>query len=432
MSYNHFCRRVLAISNECFSDGSSNGRTLKNLLGVIEQENLAQFFIHGNPDYSFCSHYYQVTDKAALKAAVTLGLKSKSEKNKFLSGTKEQANWNFQHVIDKGCRNRYLRDIIWGTYFWWNKEFTCFLDDFKPEIVVLQAGDMPIMYDIAIKIAKKYDSKLVMYNSEGYVLKSVLYNGASKKDIWHNLLQRRLINRYKYFMCNTDFCIYSTEYLENEYQKKYPHPNKSTTLYTVSSIEVLPDKNETNNFELLYCGNLGVGRAPVLDQIAKMLYKINQNAVLSIYGKFISEEDQTLVTSNPNVYYGGVVPYTKIPELMSKASMLLHCENSERVVNLKYAFSTKIADCLASGRPFLVYADNEFPFVEYLKNNRCCHIASCEKEASSVLSKCLVDKAYRDKFHEAAITTARKYHSKVHNDEKMLSIFCILCNMENG
>ncbi len=60
--------RVLVLSNECFSNSSSNGRTLGNFVNAWPKSKIAQFFLSGNPDGMACENFYQVTDKQALKA----------------------------------------------------------------------------------------------------------------------------------------------------------------------------------------------------------------------------------------------------------------------------------------------------------------------------------------------------------------------------
>ena len=104
--------------------------------------------------------------------------------------------------------------------------------------------------------------------------------------------------------------------------------------------------------------------------------------------------------------------------------MLLHCEHPDRVGNLQNAFSTKIADSLASGRPFLVYAAEEYPFVQYLKENDSAHIAGTPGELSLVLSRCISDEAYRTKYVEAGVRLARERH----NVEKNCKIFLDVLN----
>lgn len=114
---------------------------------------------------------------------------------------------------------------------------------------------------------------------------------------------------------------------------------------------------------------------------------------------------------NDNVKYHGFVPYNEIAKVMSKATVLIRCENEENLENLRYAFSTKIADSLACGRPFFVYASDDFPFVKYLVKNDVAHIARNKKEIYKVLSRIKKDLEFRNKYISRAQALAQKNHS---------------------
>lgn len=406
--------RILVISNEPFNASSSNGRTMQNFLRNRKPEDLAQFYIHGTPDLDFCHHYFQVSDGDALR---TFLCGKKKEKHGQPGGA-EQSNTPKR---TRNCRNLLLRNTVWQSMRWWDGEMDAFLDDFRPEIVLLQAGDAPFMYRIALRIAKKYAAKLVMYNSEHYVLKKRMYSSVTGPSAWHFLLKASLGKWYGRFMDRVDYCIYSTHALEAAYQEAYPHPGKSTALYTTSEMLPLPDCS-TQPFSLLYCGNLGVGREYPLDELAKVLKEVDPNARLDIYGTFVDEEAEARVCGNENVVFHGFVDYTEVPRLMSQASMLVHCENRDRLENLQFAFSTKIADSLASKRPFLVYAHGDFPFVRYLKENQCAHIAQNPEQLRDVLKKCIEDREYRYRYVENGVATARKNHSQDSNCQRIQQI----------
>lgn len=425
-------KRLLVISNECFSQTGSNGRTLMNLLAGFAPERVAQFYLHGNPDFGACKNYYCVSDRDALYAVKHFGRCRKD------GHVKEEDASSVAPVVassakkmKKDCRNRYLRHLVWRTQFWWNAAFDRFLDGFRPEVVLLQAGDAPFMYDIARKIAKKYGARLMMFNTENYVLKRVMYSGAKRYSPFHMLLKGALTRAYSRFMKQADFCFYSTEYLEESYQKRYPHSGKSTTLYVTSAFEdctgILP---ETEHFSVVYCGNLGVGRADALDSFAKVLALVDPAARLDVYGKFASEEDEKKLTAPENVNYHGFVAYENIPAILSAAHMVLHAESSARVENLKGAFSTKIADCLACGRPFLVYASREYPFVQYLEKNGAAHIASTEEELAHTLSACIASREERSLHVAAARALADERHNLIKNAEKMQAVINGLTNKD--
>ncbi len=421
--------KILVISNEAFSDSGSNSRTMKNLLINLPKKTIAQFYLHGIPDRDFCGNYFRVSDGDSLNTF--LGKKKKSSDQATVTagtntGTMSKPASKPRPKPRRSYRNLVLRNLVWQSRRWWKSDFTKFYQDFQPDIVLLQAGDAPFMYAIARQIANACNARLMMYNSESYVLKRKMYANTKDRDFWHFWLMRSLKYQYRKFMKQVDYCIYSLEALEAAYQAQYPHPGKSCSLYTVSEMEPLTDEH-TDIFRLLYCGNLGVGRDQPLAELAQALYSVDKTAVLDIYGKFTSQRSKDLVCQNPNVCYHGLVDYREIPGLMCKASMLVHCENSSRLENLRYAFSTKIADSIASTRPFLVYASREYPFVQYLEKYRCAHIAENREELQSVLKKCMDDLQYCDQFAQNAQAVAAKNHNQDANYRRMTKIFDLIC-----
>ena len=176
-------KKILIISNQALSEASSNGRTLRNFLLNIPRGNLAQFYVHGTPDRAVCSNCFCVSDRMALSAFLC---KKADKPNDYGVMTIQK------HTAVKpkrNYRNLVLRNLVWQSMRWWKKDFTAFLDDFAPDIVLLQAGDAPFMYKIARRIARKYKAKLVMYNSEFYVLKKVMDASLEQNMVWHHMAQ---------------------------------------------------------------------------------------------------------------------------------------------------------------------------------------------------------------------------------------------------
>lgn len=415
-------KRILIISNEALADRSSNGRTLKNLLLYIPKEYLAQFYIHGTPDPEACSCYYRVSDKDALNAFL---LKKSANRGKVQTNEKPEAPVEGKK-IQRNYRNLFLRNMVWQSMRWWTKEFDAFLQAFRPEVILLQTGDAPFMYKIARRIAGKYRAKLMMFSTENYVLKKRMYAAKpNDKMFWHNLQMASLKRQYQKFMDQADCCAYSTEYLEQVFQNRYPHPGRSGAFYTGTQMQDCSQlAGEGSEFSLVYCGNLGVGRAPVLCEMAQVLSKVDARAKLVVYGKFANESDRENVCAFDNVDYRGFVAYEEIPLVLAKSSMVIHCENVTRLEDLKSAFSTKIADSLACGKPFLVYATREYPFVQYLEQNCAAHIAENPQELEEILKKCKNDKAYAEQFIANAKQVAAENHDAQKNSQRFREIIC--------
>ena len=80
-------KRVLVVSNNCFSYTDSNGRTLGMLFKEWNISKLAQFYIQDKlPDTDVCNNFYRVTDKQMMKSFFHLDF-----------GSKVQATSNFQN-----------------------------------------------------------------------------------------------------------------------------------------------------------------------------------------------------------------------------------------------------------------------------------------------------------------------------------------------
>ncbi len=365
-------KRILIVSNECFSSSSSNGRTLMNFFKDYDKESIAQFFLHGTPDQNICSNYFQVTDTDAKNAF--LGRKI-DKKKKIVS---KHSN----NKVIRNCRNLLIRDIVWRSYRWWSKELDTFISTFNPECILLQAGDSPFMFHITRRISKIYSIPIIIYNSESYVLKEKLYSRVKKNSFFHKLLQYELKGQYKAIMKKASYCIYSTEALEQDYQIKYPHPGKSKSLYVSSSLKpaVVCDKKENDQFHILYCGNLGVGRAEIIVKMANVFNEINKNIKFIICGSFPTDDD------------------------------------------LKKASSIPCVDCLALGKPFLVYASEKYPFVQYLHNNKAAYIAQTTEELNEIINQMLIDNDFKNKYINNAILLAKKNHNIEKNSELMKNI----------
>lgn len=421
-------KRLLVISNTAMNKSTANGRTLENLLYGFEPDELAQFYIKECPDFSFCENYYNISDNIALNSVVKPFFRN-NIRGKVLPPSENTENIKSltqpSKKIVKSCKNKYIRSVIWSMRRWWTADFEKFLDEFSPEAVLLYAGDAPFMYDIAMSIAKKRKIPLYMYNCENYVLKEIMYASAKKYSIWHILLKHRLKSRYSRVMKEVKYCFYITEYLENKYQAAYPHPDKSHAIYTAANMEDYRNEHiEPNNFTLLYCGNLGIGRPAALLSLANTLYSVDSTAKLRIFGNFLDKKSEDMLVKCPNVEFGGRIPYEQVLEETKKCSMVIHCENPERVKNLECGFSTKLADCLSCGIPMLVYAIRDYPFVQYLERYNAAHIAENEEELKKVLSECINDKSFRKKFVSNARALADENHNLKNNGDFVRSIIC--------
>ena len=411
-------QRILVISNDCFSESSSNGRTLGNLLIGWPKDKLAQFYLNTNtPSLKYCNNYYQVSDTDAIK--YTLHCKKHNDS----STIKQDNEGSSSSSIKRNALTMLIRHAVWSLGAWKKAGFYQWVDDFHPQIVLLQAGDCPFMYDLAVSVSKRFDAKLVIYNSEGYYFKN--YDYFRSKGIAHllypvfsKILKGSLEKAYHL----SKTIVYSCEDLKEEYSKVFS--NQGEVIYISSSMECLPTAMDHEQCIVSYCGNLGINRHKSLIELANVLHSINETLQLDVYGIIPNDQVKEELLACPSICYKGFVSYEEVKKVMKQSDIIVHAESFDDfyVKDIRFGFSTKIADCLATGKCFLVYAPKSLACSKYLKKYEAAYVASNLKELTNILHMLVNKKSERLSYAEHALKLADKNHSFEKNAEKFQTI----------
>lgn len=411
--------KILVISNNCFSKSDSNGRTLGNFFRNWDKNKLAQFFINKSiPNYEVCEKYFCITDAQALKAV--FGKRPNGTVENFKEYTTISSN---PIPIKKHKRNALtmmIRNFVWNTNAWKRSGFDKWVEDFAPEAILLQAGDSAFMFRLARKIASKYGIPLFIYNSEGYYFKNFDY--FKSKGIYHllyPLFYRNFRREFKKTQKSASYTFYICDELKNAYDKEFG--NKSTALYTSTFIKPFATSPHNNGFVTSYLGNLGVGRHEGLIEIANTLQKISPDYFLDIYGKIPNDTVKSAFDNCAGIKYHGVVSYDEVIKVMENSDLLVHTESFSEFYkeDLKFAFSTKIADSLASGRCFLLYSPDNIASFKYLNLNKLAYTVSSKKELEKTLRSIINNSENKQKY----ISNALKAVDEKHNLKKNSKIF---------
>ena len=89
---------------------------------------------------------------------------------------------------------------------------------------------------------------------------------------------------------------------------------------------------------------------------------------------------------------------------------------------LQYAFTTKIADSLASGRCFIVYAPEHLACSQYVINNKCGWLASNKDELYEVVCQVIRDNKQRIDILNKAVEVAAQNHDLIKNASKFQAV----------
>lgn len=414
--------KLLVIANNSLSENNSNGRTLAGFLKGWDKESIAQIYISGEIPFSkVCDNFYQITDRAVLK-----GLFKKNTVGKKVFNAKLTNNNSNARKLSKGksILKLLMRDILWGTNVWWNKRLKSWLHDFSPDIILFFAGESVFTYKMAMKVAKFCNIPIVVYNCEGYYFKDKNYlkNGGVISDLIYPLFHSNFKRVFKNLMKKSLHTVYINDKLRNDYDNEFNLP--STTVYTASDVE-LRSKQGVNSVPVVsYLGNLGIGRHIALVDIAEALEKLNKNYSLNIYGKIPNAKVKEAFENCSAINYCGSVPYGEVIEIMKKSDLLVHGESFDdfTIWDLKYAFTTKIADSLSCGTCFFVYAPEELACTEYLLKNECACVVTDKSKLKESLNEILTNKDLQNKYIQKGLEIAKQNHDSIKNCEKFQKI----------
>lgn len=415
--------KILVISNNCFSKTDSNGRTLGNFFAGWPKEKLAQFYIqNAYPDFDVCDNFFRVTDSQALRAVFGKKAGGPVKKNDAVIDTVSNS------VVPSKKRKRdaltmIARNIIWKIGSWKKCGFDLWVEEFCPQAVLLQAGDNSFMFALARKTAEKYAIPLFIYNSEGYYFKNFDYFRAKGiAHILYPLFRAGFCREFRKTQKVAAFNFYLCDGLKKEYDKEFNTP--STVIYTSSELKFLGDTPLHDGFTVSYLGNLGVGRHEGLIEIAKVLQEISENYHLDVYGKIPNERVKSSLDNCKGIRYKGFVSYDEVIEVMKNSDLLVHTESFSDFYkeDLKFAFSTKIADSLASGKCFLLFAPEIVESYKYLEENQLAYTVNSLQELQKTLRLLLSNPKAREKYTENALRAVETKHSLEKNKKLFVDI----------
>lgn len=411
-------KNILVLANNPLSDMGSNGRTFKNFFSLEDRERLAQIYIFGEaPAFDVCSRFFRVGDGEVLRACLhrTDAGHEIREADAPLSVTAGS-----KRKVRKSPFTMLVRDFFWNRRVW-RKRVNAWIDAFSPDAVVLQAGDSPFMYRWAVEIARERGIPLAIYNSEDYYFKK--YDFMRSRGVSHLLYpfyHRRLRRAVREALAYATISVYISEDLKRTYDVEFEKP--SEYIYTATS--VLPNKDNVKEGVFSYLGNLGINRHKGLIKIAEALSRIDSSYRLDVYGKLPNKEVGEAFAACEAIRYRGLVDYATVCRVMGESTLLFHTESFEEFYrrDIRHGFSTKIADSLASGSCFVIFAPPELSCTKYLKANACACVIDCEDELEAKLREVIGNRELRRTLVERAIAVAIHNHDAETNRARMASI----------
>lgn len=400
-------KKVLVISNGCFSLTDSNGRTLAKLLRGYDPEKLAQLFTYGTPDFDVCKNYYRVGDKDAIKSLFSKKYCGCKVEEKAVNS--EPLKSSIKKTKKRTPFRKLAREIVWKIGKWEKRGFLQWVDAFAPEEILVFAGDSGFLMDTARLLAKRYGIKITIYTTEDYCFKDYNYL-TRRKSLFYEMFFSALKKSYKKAEPLVKKGFFNTPMLTKCYSDAFSFDCEC--LFAKSDIDFVKGKPEVdrNNLKVTYLGNLGLNRHLPLIEISDALAKISQGTKLIVYGS-ATQEVESILSNSDNIDFKGFVRYNDVVRLIHQSDLVVHAEYDEpfNLLDLKAAFSTKIPDSISSGTPLFVYANENLACTDFVIQNECAFVAKNSGELEKVLEQALYDSSKRKEIISQAEKVREEY-----------------------
>lgn len=401
--------RVLVIANNCFSKTNSNGRTLANLFVGWPKDKLANFFVSPvETDFESCSNYYCVSDSEVIQSLLhfrKLQKRPLSQEQPIVIPRKKQK------LNKKTPLKALLRNLAWMMVDWKTDEFEKWVDDFKPDVILLMNTDAVFVLKIAEYLASSRNVPLMMYNTEGFYLfhqnyfqKGFLGNSLFK--LYHRWYRKV----FESVMKLNSFTFYLNGKLKEDYDMFFYQ--KGDVLYNVSTTRRSTKPFNSENPRFCYIGNFGYERHKALIEVGQVLNNINSNYCLEVYGNPRPEVEKLFELSR-GIEYKGLLSYDEVKKTIDESDVLFHVESQSEQYRetLKYGFSTKIADSITSGKAFVIYASSDIACSQYIMKTGAGWHAGSKEELEKTIRRVLKDPMERQEKSLNAMQVAKTNHS---------------------
>ena len=415
--------RVVIVGTVPYNEKSSS-RAFDAYFHNWEKENIIQIFSNTKtPCKGHCGELYQITDHRMLSRF--LGKKCETGKifyDRDLPESWTDSNPEVEGAASKAYRmgakhtalTHLLRGILWRKKNWCTDQLNDWLDGFRPEVVFLAFSDDYFIPRIAMYVAQRYRIPIISCIGDDYYFN--LHYSLNPLYWIYKLSYRRLIRRLFRF---SGSAIYISDKIRDKYNNEFGLDGD--TVYLTSTVERKPFADINADHPLItYFGNIRMGRNRSLSEIADSLSQIDPSYRLEVYSNENDAAYYRMLEENPNVLFGGSVPYSTVKEKMTRSDITVIVEGFKKkdVDQSRYSLSTKAADALSSGCAILVYGSSECGIVEYMQSTRAAMVCTSHGMLTDCIRELIVNRELRWEYYRRQVQISVQNHCLARSCEK--------------
>ena len=406
-------KRILVLSVSSWNS-KVGADTWPMLLNHYEPSSVASLSLRDDyPDSDVAKHYFVISENRVMKSIFNrklvtghvVGEKQTTQERDNLASQNKRYGVKKHELIF-----RILREFVWKLGKWKSKELKDFIDSFQPD-VILYSMDGYIHFNRICMFVKKYShaKSIGFFVDDNFTYKQ-------SDEVLHRVFRFFQRKSLRKLAANTDGFWAITNMTKREADAFF---NIDCTVLT-KPLRTTPVYQETapkKPLQILYTGNLQIGRDASLVKVVNALRKVNEKQTefeIDVYTKTVLDPRISEALSCGFCHIHEAIPQSKVLELQKKADILLFLED----VDGKYAhkarlsFSTKITDYLCASKCILAVGCLDTAPMQYFQEYQAAVIATSEKEIADQLTVFASAPEKLNAYAERACLCAIKNHDK--------------------
>lgn len=395
--------KVLLVSDATWADDNNIGNTFSNLFGNWDGDKLAMIYARADlPNNSLCNKYFQISENRLLKRLIDKNVKTgvvidsvEAKKPKDIIEDEEEGR-KLYSFFKRYRLNIFLiaRNTLWRIGNWKTRELDEFIDDFKPDAIVMLACKDSYMNHLQQYIVEKSGVNAALYFVDD--IYSTKHFSLSPL-FWIHTFSCRSAIRKTVDACEKIYTIVPKQ--KREYDRLLEVETDIINKGGHFGRE-LPEPPTLNDpIKLIFTGNIFAGRWETLGKIGQALDNINKDKVkgeLYIYSQNeLDSKMKKAFDEAESLKFMGGIPAEKVREVQEDGDILLHVEsfNLRDKLDTRLSFSTKIVDYFERRRCILAIGWSEAASIEYLVENDAAVVVDDLDKLEETLRKLLDNKS---------------------------------------
>lgn len=270
----------------------------------------------------------------------------------------------------------WIQNLIWSLGRWKSPQLKQFIKEYKPDVIFVTLAHLPFLNNMILHALNLSGAKLAVYAwDNNYSFKMMSLSPLKWID---RALNRRSMRRV---IKKADLFYVISDIQKQDYERYFS--KKCTVLTKGGVFEEKPDytRDSSTPIQLVYTGNIALGRWRSLGKIAAALKAINTDGVkaqLRIYTATPMTKKMTQALDIPDSsFLMGSVPSSEIPGIQQKADILVHVEDFslKNRLDVRQSFSTKLVDYFAMAKCIFAVGPKDVASIDCLLRNGCAVVA---------------------------------------------------------